>query len=143
MAVWGVFVLFCLVLLILPLVSTGMAFAAKTLTQRAADSSALAGASQALFSQQRDGRGQIYCDSVAVDPVNGPVAAGQYWADNTSGMTTLQTTTFAAIPNGATMTVTVTVALPPGGFALFGFSKLTWTVTAQAKVLLPAGDPAC
>ncbi len=126
-----------------PLITWMMLDASRTVTQRAADAAALAGAGQAVLSQQTDARGEVYCGTVAVDPTAGPVAAAQFWAKNTAALPSLQTAAFAAVPTGNALTVTATVTVPSGGFVFWGFRALTWSVTATATALYPPGTPPC
>jgi len=87
-----------------------------------------------------DARGNVYCSNVAVDPVNSPVVAAQYWARSVGAMPSLDTRSFVALPQGPDLTVaaSVTAAFPlPGAFTT------GWTVVAEAQLRQPAGVGTC
>ncbi len=132
-----------LLLAALPVLSAGWLLGTRSAVQRAADAAALAGAGRALIAKQVDARGNTYCESLAVDPVNAPSAAAAYWAENTAAIPSLQTTDFLALPAGPTLTVQATVSAPGGGLELFGQGTVTWTVTAEAELQQPPGVAAC
>jgi hypothetical protein len=115
----------------------------RVLVQRAADAAALAGAGQAILTRQTDARGQVYCQTLAVDPVAGPVAAARYWQADTAALPSLVTAAFAATASGNRLTVAATVQVPSGGFVFWGFSTLSWTVQATAEAVYPSGVPTC
>ena len=127
-----------LALLTVPVLSAGWLMGTRSASQRAADAAALAGAGQAVVARQVDARGDAYCASIAVDPVRGPAAAARYWALNAAGM---QTRSFSAVPQGATLTVRASVAARAPLWT--GERVVTWDVVAIAKVVQPAGAPAC
>ncbi len=130
-----------LCLLAVPVLSAAWLIGTRTAVQRAADAAALAGAGLAVVAQQVDARGDVYCATAAVDPVQGPAVAAQYWARNVTGIPTLQTLAFVARPQGATLTVqgTVSAAAPLRSPS----SRTVWTVTAVAELRQPAGVAAC
>lgn len=137
------FLILAFIWFMFPMVTWMMLEGTRTLTQRAADAAALAGASQAVLSQQTDARGIVYCDTVAVDASAGPVAAAQYWQKNTAALRSLQTTAFTAVPGANSLTVTASVAVPSGGFLFWGFTTLNWSVTSTATALYPPGTSPC
>jgi len=128
---------------IFPLVTWMLTDGTRTLTQRAADAAALAGASQAILSEQTDARGVVYCDTVAIDPSAAPAAAARFWQQNTSALPSLQTTSFRVVAAGNALTVTASVAAPSGGFLFWGFGTLQWSVAATATALYPQGATPC
>ena len=137
------FLILAFIWFMFPMVTWMMLDGTRTLTQRAADAAALAGASQAILSQQTDARGAVYCDTVAVDASAGPVAAAQYWQKNTAALPSLQTTAFTAVSNANSLSVTASVTAPSGGFVFWGFTTLNWSVTATATALYPPGSTPC
>jgi hypothetical protein len=139
----ALFLILCLILFAMPLLTSDLATGTVILTQRAADAAAIAGASEAILSTQSDARGTTYCTTVAVDPTAAPAAAAHAWQTYLSSDPSLTTTAFSALPNGPSLTVTVSVSMPPGGFVLFGKPALAWTVSATAQALQPAGTTAC
>jgi hypothetical protein len=137
----AVVLLLVLTLLAVPLLTAGWLLGARSLAQRAADAAALAGAGQAVLARQVDARGDTYCESIAVDPVAGPALAARYWARNLGAIPGLGTETFSVLPQGPTLTVQAQVGAAVPLWA--GKPTVTWTVTAVAKVVQPAGVPAC
>ncbi len=135
--------LLAMMVLTLPMITANQTYGSVALVQRAADAAAIAGAGQAILEKQTDARGQVYCETVAVNPSTAPTVAAQFWQNNLASMPSIQTVAFSAVPNGATLTVTATVSMPGGGFTLVGQNSLSWSLLAEAEVVQPSGVPAC
>jgi hypothetical protein len=129
--------------LALPVLSAGWLLGTRSAVQRAADAAALAGAGQAIVAAQSDARGNLYCEDLAVDPVQGPATAARYWTRNARLLLSLQTESFVALPAGRTLQVLAIVRAPGGGLVFAGASRVTWTVTAEAEIVQPSGVPTC
>lgn len=65
------------------------------------------------------------------------------WTHNTSAIPAPATTDVVALPDGPDLTVQATVSAPPGGLLLIGQTRVVWTVTAEARLQVPAAVPAC
>ena len=130
-------VLFLGLVLILLLVVPGLAigYAEHAGVQSAADAAALACASRATTTEYVDARGEVYRETVAVNPTAGPEAAATAWGNNLAYWP-LRTVSFAALPAGAHCTVHVEVRSTIPILRLLHRVPFEFGTTAQAKAYL-------
>ena len=135
--VLGVLFLGLLVIFILVVPGLAIGYALRAGAASAADAAALACAEQGTISRYGDARGQVYRETVAVDPVAGPQAGAAAWMSNLRSLP-LQTVSFVAIPSGAACTVSATVQATVPILDLLGRGRQTyrWTTHAEAKAFV-------
>ena len=123
--------------LLLPF-SYAWASAARAVVRSATDAAALGCASQATVTSQVDARGEVYSQTVAVDPTAGPLAAATWWRRSMvqAGFPGLYLAHWGVSLSGAVCVVQVAANVsPPAGAVFAGFRHLE--AGAAAKALLP------
>ena len=135
------FAVLLIVAVLLPLlggVGVAEVAAARAGVRVAADAAALAGAQQAIVTEQTDATGTVYSYSVQINAATAPTAARDAWNANSALFMGGSTTSFhVSIDNNpapgapATIDIVGSVTFPDTPLALVGAGK-TDTVTVQA-----------